>query len=209
MRRRRLLAVTGSSLPALLAGCTGTDPDSELSSNESTDDTNGSENTADSGSEDKTGEDAQAGDDEWSEPDWPTGPYADYDTTIVEIKSDSGTISRKVKAAIAHPGEQWKLGLSAADSMPENGGMLFESDDENDVTFWMKDMSFGLDIVYVGADRKITSIHHAPEPADGDSGTEQQYRFSGTGQYVFEVNYNWTTRHNVTEGDKLDFELDS
>ncbi|WP_436901924.1 DUF192 domain-containing protein [Halovenus halobia] len=208
MRRRQLLAVAGSSLPVLVAGCTETNPDSEISSNESTDDTNGSERAADSESQDRTGEDTQAGDDKWSEPDWPTGPYADYDTTIVEVKSDSGTISGKVKAAVAHPGEQWQLGLSDADSMPENGGMLFESGAESELTFWMKDMSFGLDIVYVGVDRTITSIHHAPEPTDGDSGTEQQYRFSGTGQYVFEVNYNWTTRHNVTEGDRLDFELD-
>lgn len=192
----------------MLAGCTETTPDSEMSSNGSTDDISANEPAAENESQDRTNEDAQAGDDGWGEPDWPTEPYADYETTIVEVKNDSGTVSGRVKAAIAHPGEQWQLGLSAADSMPENGGMLFESDGESNLTFWMKEMSFGLDIVYVGADREITSIHHAPEPADGDSGTEQQYRFSGTGQYVFEVNYNWTTRHDVTEGDKLDFELD-
>lgn len=207
MRRRQLLALASSSLPVLLAGCAETDSDGEISSNGSTDGVNVNERAADNESRNRADEDAQ-GDDGWSEPDWPTEPYADYETTIVEVRDDSGTVSGRVKAAIAHPGEQWQLGLSAADSMPENGGMLFESDAESDLTFWMKEMSFGLDIVYVGADRRITSIHHAPEPADGDSGTEQQYRFSGTGQYVFEVNYNWTRRHDVTEGDKLDFELD-
>ncbi len=207
MRRRRLLALAGSTLPAVLAGCTGTSPNGDDSADGEQSETDSGGDTNETGSKDQSTEDSEPTDTEWAEPDWPTGPYADYDTTIVEVEDNSGAILGKLKAAVAHPGEQWQLGLSAAKSMPENGGMLFESDGESDLTFWMKDMSFGLDIVYVDGDRRITSIHHAPEPADDDSGTEQQYRFSGSGQYVLETNYNWTADHGITKGDTLKFRL--
>jgi uncharacterized membrane protein (UPF0127 family) len=207
MRRRRLLALTGSTLSAVLAGCAETSPDGEqAASGGDGADTNATESVTGGESRDKA--DGETEEYEWTEPDWPTGPYAEYDTTIVEVTDNSGAVLGKVKAAVAHPGEQWTLGLGAAESMPENGGMLFESDAENDETFWMRGMNFGLDIVYVDADRTITSIHHAPKPAEEDTGTGKQYQFSGRGQYVFEVNYNWTTERGISPGDTLNFELD-
>jgi uncharacterized membrane protein (UPF0127 family) len=66
-------------------------------------------------------------------------------------------------------------------------------------------MDFGLDIVYADADGTITTISHAPAPGPNEDGSEQEY--PGNGQYVLEVNYEWTTRHGVEEGDVLAFEL--
>jgi uncharacterized membrane protein (UPF0127 family) len=209
MRRRQLLAIAGSTLPAAIAGCTGTNPDGAEASDRDENDTDSPDDTTGSESKDDSDEESETAEETWTEPDWPRGPYAEYDTTIVEVEGDSGAVLGKVKAAVAHPGEQWSLGLSAAESLPENAGMLFESDAENDRTFWMKNMSFGLDIVYVGEDRRITSIHHAPKPAAEDTGTEQQYQFSGRAQYVFEVNQDWTTERGITQGDVLNFELES
>lgn len=208
MERRRLLVSVGSTLTAVLAGCTDASPDREGSADGVQNDTEPGVGTDETDNRDEPTKDSELGDSGWTEPDWPTGPYADYDTTIVDVTADDSSVLGKLKTAVAHPGEQWQLGLSAAESMPENGGMLFESDAESDLTFWMKEMSFGLDIVYVDSDRRTTSIHHAPEPADGDSGTEQRYRFSGRGQYVLETNYNWTTDHGITEGDTVQFRLD-
>jgi len=65
-------------------------------------------------------------------------------------------------------------------------------------------MDFGIDIVYADADGTITSIHHAPAPGPGEDGSEQEY--PGRGQYVFEVNYEWTAENNVAVGDRLVFE---
>lgn len=183
-----------------IAGCFETDTEPS--------ERNGDTGTADAS--DGNGDAAAEPDDaeSWTEPDWPSDPYEAYETATVEIESTDGESLGRVKTAVARSGEEWTLGLSDADSMPENGGMLFVSDTSSDHTFWMRDMSFGLDIVYVGSDRTITSIHHAPEPADGDAGTEEQYQFSGTGQYVLEVNHHWTTERDVSVGDTLAFELD-
>ena len=80
--------------------------------------------------------------------------------------------------------------------------MLFTYDSEGSHTYVMRGMSFGIDIVYIAANGTITRIHHAPEPPEGTDG--EDYEYPGTGQYVLEVNYDWTTRHNVTEGDRVE-----
>lgn len=199
MRRRRLLALTGGLTTSAIAGCLETDTEpAERNGNDT--------GTTDDSSEEAAGvpDDSEA----WTEPEWPSGPYEEYETALVEIEGDGGEPLGRVKTAVARSGDERKLGLSDADSMPENGGMLFAYDASSDHTFWMRDMSFGLDIVYVASDRTITSIHHAPEPAAGDSGTEERYQFSGTGQYVLEVTHHWTTERGVSVGDTLSFELD-
>ena len=210
MRRRRLLALTGSTLAVGLSGCTtddgGSDPDEQPSNSDDTQTENPDE---DDSSDEEPTEDPQedAGPSHELPDDWPSGPYSDYNTTVVEVQNDAGEMLGRVKAAVAHPGEQWSLGLSDAESMPENGGMLFESDEAENEQFWMKNMDFGLDIIFVDEKREITSIHHVPEPAEGDDGTEPKYYASGYGQYVFEVSYEWTKPRGIEAGDKLVFEL--
>ncbi|GAA0722556.1 hypothetical protein GCM10009060_16190 [Halorubrum trapanicum] len=109
-------------------------------------------------------------------------------------------------AAIADNRDKLVLGLSDAEALPEDGGMLFvyETPREN-LTFIMPNMDFGIDIVFVDADRTITRIHNAPEPGPNEDGSEQEY--DGSGQYVLEVPYEWTDRHGVEVGDLLRFDL--
>lgn len=233
MRRRRLLALAGTTLPAALTGCLGdegnedsdstdeepaaaTESDSAGDEGGETDETSSEDSGADEGGESDgeggdsnsdSSDDSDDSDESWTEPDWPAGPYADYDSTLVQVNDESGQRRGQVRAAIANPGDQWTLGLSDAESMPENGGMLFISESGSDLTFWMRRMSFGLDIVYVDENREITSIHHAPEPGPDEDGTEEKYQYSGYGQYVLEVNHQWTTERGITAGDVLAFEL--
>jgi uncharacterized membrane protein (UPF0127 family) len=81
--------------------------------------------------------------------------------------------------------------------------MLFVTDSVEDHTFWMKGMNFGIDIIFVDAEKTITDIYHAPEPGPDEDGTDQRY--PGRGQYVLETTYRWTERHTVSEGDRLAF----
>jgi uncharacterized membrane protein (UPF0127 family) len=72
------------------------------------------------------------------------------------------------------------------------------------LTFVMREMDFGIDIVYADGEGTIVEIHNAPEPGPNEDGNEQQY--PGSGQYVLEVPYEWSDRHGVTVGDVLAFE---
>jgi hypothetical protein len=83
--------------------------------------------------------------------------------------------------------------------------MLFVYDAVDSHVYVMREMAFGLDIVYAGADGTIARIHHAPAPGPQEDGSDQAY--PGRGQYVLEVNRGWTTDRGVAVGDRLRFDL--
>jgi hypothetical protein len=124
-----------------------------------------------------------------------------YDHATVTVVDENGTELGSVRVAIADTAEKRYTGLSDTEFLPEDRGMLFTYDSEGQRTYVMRGMDFGIDIVYIGADGTIRTIHHAPEPPAGEDGND--YRYPGEGKYVLEVNYEWTTRHNVTEGDRV------
>lgn len=127
--------------------------------------------------------------------------HADYETTEVRVTSSNGEPLGSVTAAIADTAETRYLGLSDTNDLPENRGMLFVFDTVEDRTFVMREMDFGIDIVYADGDGVITEIHHAQAPGPDEDGEDQRY--PGRGRYVLEVNYEWTTDRGVNVGDVL------
>ena len=125
-----------------------------------------------------------------------------YDHVTVTVYDANGTELAAVRAAVADTPEKRYTGLSDTEFLPEDHGMLFTYGSEGNHTYVMREMDFGLDIVYVGSDGTINTIHHAPEPPEGEDGND--YRYPGRGQYVLEVNLNWTTSHGVEEGDYVE-----
>jgi hypothetical protein len=81
---------------------------------------------------------------------------------------------------------------------------LFVHERERGLTYVMREMDFGIDIVFADADRVITEIHHAPAPGPDEDGDSQRY--PGRGKYVLEVGYDWTTARDVAAGDVLRFD---
>jgi uncharacterized membrane protein (UPF0127 family) len=133
--------------------------------------------------------------------------HADYETTEVRVTSSTGEPLGSVTAAIADTSELRYLGLSDTDDLPEDRGMLFVFATVEDRTFVMREMDFGIDIVYADADGAITEIHHAQAPDPDEDG--ENLRYPGRGQYVLEVTYEWTTDRGVSAGDVLDVGLDA
>jgi len=134
-----------------------------------------------------------------------TPVHADYETTEVRVTTPDGDPLGSVTAAIADTSQLRYTGLSDTESLPADRGMLFVFGEVQDLTFVMRRMDFAIDIVYADAGGVITSIHHAPAPGPGEDGNQQRY--PGRGQYVLEVNYDWTTDRGVETGDVLAFEL--
>ncbi|MEF8881785.1 MAG: DUF192 domain-containing protein [Halapricum sp.] len=128
-----------------------------------------------------------------------------YETATVQAVRASGEPLGSVTAAIADTSGTRYRGLSDTEQLPPDRGMLFVYESVADRVFVMREMDFGIDIVYADAEGTITSIHHAPAPGPDEDGDDQRY--PGRGQYVLEVNYGWTTDHGVREGDDLVFSL--
>jgi len=128
-----------------------------------------------------------------------------YGNATVTVSDENDTRLGRVDVRIADSFRERHTGLSETESLAENRGMLFVYDSEGNHTFVMRDMDFALDIVFVGADRRITRTHHAPVPPPGTSENElEPYR--GRGRWVLEVNRNWTTEHGVGVGDRIEIE---
>jgi hypothetical protein len=125
-----------------------------------------------------------------------------YERTTVTVLDGDGTELATVRVRIADTREKRYLGLSATGSLGEDEGMLFVHDSEGEYAYVMREMDFPLDIVFVGADRVITRIHHAPLPPEGTSGGDLT-RYRGRGKYVLEVPKGYTTDRGIEAGHRL------
>ena len=216
-----MLAGVGTAIGGItLAGCiddSGTDapedddgPDDTSGDDSGTDGTEGADDDSGTdGPDDDSGTDGP--DDEPGGPDdGSDGPgcadetvHESYEETSVQIATADGDALGSVTAAIADTSETRQTGLSETECLPADRGMLFVYDEVRSRTFWMINMDFGIDIIYVDDEGFITAIHHAEAPADDESGTEEHHQYRGEGQYVLEVNYGWTTERGIEVGDVI------
>ena len=74
--------------------------------------------------------------------------------------------------------------------MDPGAGMLFVYDSPKTPDFWMKNMHFPLDILWIGADCRLVDFsRNVPPPAPGTKSSDlERYRPSADIQYVLEVN---------------------
>ncbi|MDZ7731550.1 MAG: DUF192 domain-containing protein [Natrialbaceae archaeon] len=107
-------------------------------------------------------------------------PEAYNGTTATIVDDETGDPLGTVAVVVADAYSERYTGLSQNRITARGSGMLFVHDDVDERTYVMRDMSFGLDIIFLDADGTITSIHDAPEPPPGTDGSEQKYK--GTGQ---------------------------
>ncbi len=90
---------------------------------------------------------------------------------------------------VASTAEQQAQGLSNRGSMPEASGMLFPFRPAQIVSFWMKDMRFNLDLIWIANGRVIGIERDVPKPSPS---TEPQnlptYSPPAPVDYVLELN---------------------
>ena len=102
---------------------------------------------------------------------------------------------------IADESNERAQGLSGRDKMAENKGMLFIFPQPGSYDFWMKDMLFSLDMVWVDAAGTIVAITKDISPDTFPKTFEPPSPI----KYVIEVNSGWSDRNNVKVGDKVSF----
>lgn len=97
-------------------------------------------------------------------------------------------------------------GLMFRRKLPKDYGMLFVFPREEPMTFWMKNTWASLDILFIGADRRLSRIHRKVKPSTEKTTDEQVARAGGAGQFVLELPAGAASRHKLNEGDALKFE---
>jgi uncharacterized membrane protein (UPF0127 family) len=109
-------------------------------------------------------------------------------------------------ADISVTDEQRAKGLSVKDGLTENEAMLFVFDNEAEHTFWMKDMKFPIDIIWIDSDKTIVHIEHNLQPCSYGVSCPT-YKPGQDSLYVLETVGGFAEKHDVVQGTRVQFEL--
>lgn len=110
-----------------------------------------------------------------------------------------GGVTLKVELATT-PKEQ-EQGLSGRIGLGENEGMLFIFPEPSLNYFWMKDMNFPIDMIWIGEDQKIIYIKKNVLPES----FPKTYGPQKNSKYILEVNANFCEKNNLRVGDNVEF----
>tara|TARA_B100000315_G_scaffold175453_1_gene163973 strand:- start:1946 stop:2329 length:384 start_codon:yes stop_codon:yes gene_type:complete len=116
-----------------------------------------------------------------------------------------GTAAFEVEPAITSA--QRAQGLSGRPKLAPGSGMLFIFEREGKYSFWMIDMRFALDMVWIGAECTVVDItFNAPPPAP-DQAPDQLPRFApgAPARYVLEINAGEADSAGIRPGDPVLF----
>ena len=131
----------------------------------------------------------------------PPPPTPDLALPLVTI----GTFAWPVELALT--GEQQAQGLSGRAELAAGAGMLFVWNQESRRSFWMPDMNFPLDMVWLNGDCAVTHItHNAPPQAPGQSQADLPRYTVDQVQYVLEINAGEAALHGIQVGDQARFQ---
>lgn len=120
-----------------------------------------------------------------------------------DLKGSNSTVTisdQTYKVTVVDTDATRTQGLSGKKSLKEDEGMLFVFQQKGKYPFWMKDMNFPIDIIFINDDT-ITDITKNAEP--NDSANRPQYTPSVDINYVLEVNAGDTDKKNIKVGDKV------
>ncbi len=103
--------------------------------------------------------------------------------------------------------EQQIQGLSGRPILPADTGMLFVYLAPGKYSFWMPDMHFPLDIVWIGADCAVADVTlNALPPEPGQENKDLPlYTPSAPAQYVLEINAGEAEAKGIRQGVAVEF----
>lgn len=96
-----------------------------------------------------------------------------------------------------------QIGLSDTENLSENEGMLFLFDEPGFYSFWMRNMNFPIDIIFINGDRVTTVISNALPPSE-TGGSLPTFQPTEESDKVLEVNAGIAKKYNITEGSIID-----
>lgn len=126
-------------------------------------------------------------------------------TTTGKLDTISVTIGDGIFTLYApHDSKGMQDGLAVFDSLPETHGMIFRGMPDGIQTFWMKNMKFDIDIIWVNDDDSIIYIaknvskHTYPQKFSNPAGT--------VSHYVIELGAGTCDTYKIAVGTKVRFD---
>lgn len=105
-----------------------------------------------------------------------------------------------VKAEVADDEIEQLHGLMFRESLARDGGMFFVFNSEEQLGFWMKNMKFPIDIIFIDKDFRIVDIKENFRPCVSEP---CEIYYSKPAQYALEVNNGFVQVNEIGIGDKV------
>jgi uncharacterized protein len=127
-------------------------------------------------------------------------------TWAVFIRSNNSGVTLRVgderfALQVANTEREREQGLGGRNSLARNAGMLFSFPDSGAHCFWMKDMKFPLDMVWLNSDKQVVHIAQNVSPQT----YPHTFCSSTPARYVVELNAGMVSSVDIHEGGKLHF----
>ncbi len=109
----------------------------------------------------------------------------------------------KISLIIADTEEERDKGLGDRESMPDNTAMLFVFDVSDTYAFWMKDMKFPIDIVWLDENKRVVHIVESAMPES----YPENFIPPDNSLYVIELNAGLVSKYGIKVGNILNFKF--
>jgi uncharacterized membrane protein (UPF0127 family) len=119
--------------------------------------------------------------------------FPGYKTTLLHIDG------QEIRAAIADNSANQELGLGNRSNLPDGEGMLFIFTTDSEEAFWMKDMHFSIDMVWISVEGNIVYMAQDISP---DTYPEN-FVPTSPARYVLELPAGYAQAHGFKVGDTV------
>ena len=122
-------------------------------------------------------------------------------------KEEMNLVRIKDKAIIveiANSQAEHRIGLMNHNELEKDHGMLFIFEEEKIHSFWMKNMKFSIDIIWIDSNEYIVHIEKDLQPCEDDCVI---YAPEKESKYVLEVESGFTDEHKINIGEPLELDL--
>jgi uncharacterized membrane protein (UPF0127 family) len=147
-----------------------------------------------------------------------TASAASAPKTVAAVACKPQAVAKKAKLAfpdgksilvnVVDTPSSREIGMMCLTKVKSDYGMLFVFPQEMDLNFWMKNTLLSLDIIWIGADKKVAVVHDHMKKSTVDTPTEKIATAFGRGQYVLELPAGAAARRKLKAGDQLAFDVE-
>lgn len=132
------------------------------------------------------------------------------DTAQTAETSDATNAQASIKGntynlLVAKSDAERMQGLSGREKLDDDQGMLFIFEQKALYPFWMKNMNFPIDIIYIDNNRVVEIKENATPPAKGQHPSTTMYNPKAQANYVLEVNSGEVKDKKIKVGDTVEF----
>jgi uncharacterized membrane protein (UPF0127 family) len=138
--------------------------------------------------------------------------YGFYRTIPTSVPTMTSTISSisfgttTVTVEVANTNDARECGLSGRTGLADGSGLLFLFDTPGNYGFWMKDMLFDIDIIYIDASSTVVTVDSHVPAASYQLPKPTVFYPSAPVSYVLEVPAGYAKAHDIVEGMRAKFD---